>query len=63
MIHYLVRFNLFGFKDHSTYCLDGNTRRPVRLNLAARLISRGTVFFSHNKTTSAGLLAEKPSAE
>jgi hypothetical protein len=33
----------------------------VRLNLSARLISRGTVFFSHNKTISAGLSAKKPS--
>jgi hypothetical protein len=31
--------------------------RPVRLNLSTRLISHGTVFFSHNKTTSVGLSA------
>jgi hypothetical protein len=28
---------------------------PVRQAVSARLISRGTVFFSHNKTTTAGL--------
>jgi hypothetical protein len=28
---------------------------PVRLSLSARLISRGTVFFSHNKTARGGL--------
>jgi hypothetical protein len=32
---------------------------PVYLNLSARLISHGTIFFSHNKTTSASLLAIK----
>jgi len=29
------------------------------LNLSARLISHGTVFFSHNKTAPAGLSAAK----
>jgi hypothetical protein len=28
---------------------------PVRLSLSARLISRGTVFFSHSKSATAGL--------
>ena len=28
---------------------------PVRLSLSAQLISRGTVFFSHNKSATAGL--------
>jgi hypothetical protein len=28
---------------------------PIRLSLSARLISRSTVFFSHNKTATAGL--------
>jgi hypothetical protein len=32
-------------------------KHPVRLNLSARLISYGTMFFSHNKTASAGLSA------
>jgi len=37
----------------------------VRLNLSSLLISHGTLFFSHNKTTSAGLstVEIKPSAE
>jgi hypothetical protein len=30
-------------------------KHPVRLLLSARLISRGTVFFSHNKIATAGL--------
>jgi hypothetical protein len=30
---------------------------PVRLNLSARLISHGTIFFSHNKTAVVGLSA------
>jgi hypothetical protein len=33
------------------------TYHPVRLNLSSRLISHGTMFFSHNKTASAGLSA------
>jgi hypothetical protein len=32
---------------------------PVRLNLSARLINHDTVFFSHNKTASAGLSVAK----
>jgi len=32
---------------------------PVRLNLSTRFISYGTLFFSHNKTASAGLSAAK----
>jgi hypothetical protein len=32
------------------------------LNLSARLIKHGTVFFSHNKTTSTGLSAVKPNS-
>jgi hypothetical protein len=28
---------------------------PVRLSLSARLISRGTLFFSHSKSATAGL--------
>jgi hypothetical protein len=31
--------------------------RPVCLNLSARLISHGTLFFFHNKTVSADLSA------
>jgi hypothetical protein len=34
-------------------------QHPVRLNLLARLISYGIIFFSHNKTASAGLSAAK----
>ena len=30
---------------------------PIRLNLPAWLINHGTVFFSHNKSASAGLSA------
>ena len=40
-----------------------NTMIYVRLNLSARLISYGTIFFSHNKIVSAALSAVKPSAE
>jgi len=32
---------------------------PVRLNLSARLISHGTVFFSHNKKSLIGLYIRK----
>jgi hypothetical protein len=43
--------------------LHKNRFHPVRLNLSTRLINHNTLFFSHNKTTSAGLLAAKTSAE
>jgi hypothetical protein len=33
--------------------------RHTRLNLSTRLISHGTVFFSHSKSASAGLSAAK----
>jgi hypothetical protein len=35
--------------------VEGIADHPVRLSLSARLISRGTVFFSHSKTATAGL--------
>jgi len=36
---------------------NGKPADGFRLNLSALLISHGTVFFSHNKTASAGLSA------
>jgi hypothetical protein len=36
-----------------------STYRPVPLNLSAQFISHGTMFFSQNKTASAGLSAAK----
>jgi hypothetical protein len=50
-------FHFFSIYTFS-FCMD-TTLRPVRLNLSARLISHVIVFFSHNKTALAGLLATK----
>ena len=48
------------FNEIESQCISHRLRTydahdPIRLNLSVRLISHGTVFFSHDKTTSAGL--------
>jgi hypothetical protein len=53
----VVLFVCFIYKE-SRPINDANLR-PVRLNLSSWLISHGTMFFTHNKSVSAGLSAAK----
>jgi hypothetical protein len=47
----------FGENIVHPYMCHLQKKNHVRLNLSSRLISHGTMFFSHNKTASVGLSA------